>query len=123
MLRCQMHSMISKSGYLRKAQWCGSPWSCSCDVVCSRDQEAVVVPVLHSGQVVANACHHNADVTEGSTTDGVFHIPTDAHMDLEDSINVNDLHAQAVALGFIVALCLKSPTQSRMYVKVNADGS
>lgn len=74
---------------MKEVRWCYSPWGHSCDVVCSWEQKAIVVPILPGGQVVANACHHNADVGECSTTDGLFHISTNTFMYLEDRVIVN----------------------------------
>ena len=68
-----------------------SPWGQSSYVVCSWEQEAVVLPVVSCGQIVLIACHHNADVGEGSTSDDFFHISTSTYMYLEDSLIVNTM--------------------------------
>lgn len=45
--------------------------------------------MVSSGEVVVDVCHQNADIGEGSTSEGLFHISTNTHMYLEDSIIVN----------------------------------
>ena len=74
-----------KSCYEKEVHWYYSPLGHSCDVVCSWEQKAVVVSILSCGQVVADACHQNTDVGEGSTTDCVFNVATDTNMDLENN--------------------------------------
>lgn len=59
------------------------------DVVCSRKKEAVVFPMVSRGQVVANTCHHNADIDECSSIDGLLHVAPNTHMDLKDNHTVN----------------------------------
>lgn len=52
----------------------------------SRKQEAVVVAVLPCGQIVVDACHHNADIREGGAGVGLRHIATYPYVNLQEDI-------------------------------------
>lgn len=59
-----------------------------CDVVRPWEQEAVVLSVLPCGQIVANACHHDADIGESGSIGGLLHIAVDTYMNLKDNRKV-----------------------------------
>lgn len=62
-----------------------SPWSCSCDVICSWKYEAIVFSKFSCGEVVANALHHNVDIAKRKSSHCLSHIAMDTYMDLKRS--------------------------------------
>lgn len=78
-------TQISKPCNMKENQLYYSPWSCSCDVICSWKQEAIVFSKFSCGEVVANALHHNVDIAKRKSTHCLSHIAMDTYMDLKMS--------------------------------------
>ena len=47
---------------------------------------------------MADACHHDADIGEGSAIGGLFHVAMNTYMDLEDSGIVSQHYLETRAL-------------------------